>query len=92
MDNKKFQDNLKDEFYNRLNFLLQEYADDEECFGDGAQIRINRETLEIELIDDPDQDLGGYDYYDVIELMLPKTDGTFSPDLDKLTEVTREYV
>lgn len=87
---ENFEKNLRDEFYNRLNFLVQQYTDDEECFGDGAQIRINTETLDIELIDDPDENLDGYDYYDVIDLLIPKTDGTFKPDLEKINEIADE--
>lgn len=83
---------LKDEFYNRLLFLVQEFTDDEECFGDAAQLRINPETLEADIIDDPDEDKPEFDYYDLGDLIMPHTDGNFAPDADAIKEITETYI
>lgn len=83
---------LKDEFYNRLLTIVQEFADDEECFGDAAQLRINPQTLDVDIIDDPDENIETYDYYDIGDLVSPKTDGTFLPDTDAISEICEQYI
>lgn len=82
---------LKDEFYNRIYTLVEEFAEDEECFGDAAQLRINPQTLETVIIDDPDEDLPDFDYYMLGDLVEPHVDGSFRPDSDAVAEVVGNY-
>lgn len=72
------------DFINRITELLREFIDDEEGFGDGAQLRIDPKTHEATLVADPDEDMEEYDYYDVIDLLEPTVEGSFIPDKEKI--------
>ncbi len=82
---------IKDDMYNRIYSLVEDFANDEECFGDAAQLRISPETLDAVIIDDPDEDFAEYDYYMLGDLVAPQTDGSFIPDSDAVTEIVNNY-
>ena len=81
----------KQEYQKRLLRCLKEYTGSEESFGDAAQLRINPETLDIVLVEDPDEDLAEFDYYSVNDLVNTTTDGHFVPDKEAIDEITDSY-
>lgn len=69
---------------------VDEYLANEEAYSDAAQVQVNTSTLEAELVD-ADQDLPGYDYFDVMEFVRMGADGQWVADADAIDDAAAEY-
>ncbi len=79
------------QLYNNILNIVKEYSSAEETYGDAAQLRIDPKSLEVSLIEDPDEDLVNFDYYELGDLIMPQTDGSFLPDEDAIKEIAADY-
>lgn len=80
------------EFINDITLAVAKYIADEECYTDNVQLRIDTATGEIE-ISDPDDDLDGYDYCPVMDLVAMSTEnpGEWVPDAEAIAELAADY-
>lgn len=83
----------KEKLRHSLNNAVKEYLENEEAYSDNVQLEINTATLEVALAD-PDQDLPGCDYYQVMDLVKASTDnpGSWEVDEDAVSSVVAEYL
>lgn len=79
------------DFTDKLYKAVEEFASHDEAFGDAPQLRIDPRTKYLEIIEDPDENLPEYDYYDLADLIQMKPDGSWIPDPDALAEIAGEY-
>ena len=69
---------------------VQAYLANEEAYSDATQVQINVATMEAELAD-PDQDLPGYDYFDVMEFVRMGADGAWIEDPEAIADAAAQY-
>lgn len=69
---------------------VQAYLDNEEAYSDATQVQIDTTSLEAELAD-PDQDLPGFDYFDVMDFVRMGADGEWISDPEAIADAAAQY-
>ncbi len=80
----------RDELKMRVMDLLEDYAAEEEVWGDSAQLCINPESLTVTLTSDEQPE---YDCYDVMEFLQPSPSdpACWIPDPEAVDALLDEY-
>ena len=82
----------KESFKELVENAVLSYLDNEEGYGDSAQLQIDPTEFTVEIVD-ADADLEDKDYYMVMDLVKGSdlNIGSFEPDADAIQEVVDEY-
>lgn len=83
----------KEELKRLIIEAVSEYLENEEGYGDCAQLEIDPKTLAVEIVS-VDEDSDDKDYYMLMD-MVKGSDaepGIFIPDEDTIEEITEEYL
>lgn len=82
----------KEEFKNAIINAVAEYLDNEEGYGDSAQLEIDPVTFVIDIVD-ADKDEEAKDYYMLMDMVKgsESNPGVLVPDEETIDEVVTEY-
>ena len=69
---------------------VQAYLANEEAYSDATQVQIDPATLATELAD-PDRDLAGFDYFDVMDFVRIGADGAWIADAEAIADAASQY-
>lgn len=82
----------KEEFKNSIIEAVAEYLDNEEGYGDSAQLEIDPKTFAVEIVD-VDEDAEDKDYYMLMDMVKgsDSNPGALEPDIETIEDVVAEY-
>lgn len=82
----------KEEFKNSIIDAVAEYLNNEEGYGDSAQLEIDPKAFTVEIVD-ADMDLEEKDYYMLMDMVKgsDSNPGALVPDVETIEDVVAEY-
>lgn len=86
------KDMNKEEFKKSIIDAVAEYLNNEEGYGDSAQLEIDPKTFAVEIVD-ADTDAEDKDYYMLMDMVKgsESNPGSLEPDIETIEEVVAEY-